>query len=504
MNNVTLKMKNIQALLYLVLLTSPGFAQKIFHTRIDKTDILLRGTPVTVAQVTITAPSAGKVVVRFDGDCISSPGDRIVLAASRTQNWGGNDNSVLVKAISNDLNNNVFSHTRVYDVTAGDHTFYAVAENSAEIAGNGRASIYGSLTVEWFPEIPGQAFVRHKGIVQSNFNVEGAPVVLAEQTINVPATGKVIVRFDGLCISSDGDLIFLAASDTPNWGAYDGSSSIEIPDGEFNKNSFAHVRTYDVSPGEHTYYAVAENFYEIYGNGIASLYGSLTVSYYPEPSPVKMAHAGISQIGIVIDNGPVTLSEVVLDAPSAGKVALNFSGTCIGSFGDYIKLAANNVPNWSDHDGSIGFEPFSSDRNRTSFSHTRMFDVGPGEHHYYAVAQNVQEFFGSGLVVVYGSLNATFYPTGSVPTTEQVAFDEISIAPNPALDVVRINLASFVEMDFTWTLLDAKGVVVQTMEPGAMSVASHLELDVSGLPKGLYFIRLSNGSGNVTRTFVHL
>ena len=497
-------MKYIATVTLLLLFTFPSLSQKIFHTRVDKTDINLRGTAVVIAQIEVVAPSAGKVMVRFDGDCISSPGDKIIIAASKTPNWGTGDNSIFVKAMSNDLNSNVFCHTRVYDVSAGVHTFYAVAQNYAETPGTGIASLYGSFTAEWFPEISGQAFVQHKGIIKEDFNVEGAPVVLATQTINTPVSGKVIVRFDGLCKSSDGDLIFLAANDSPTWGSNEGSSSIEIPDDEFNTNSFSHIKTFDVTPGEHTYYAVIENYYEVYGNGIASVYGSLTTSFYPNQEEVQPVNMPIVQIGAIIDNGPANLGELVLNTTKAGKVLLNFSGTCIGSFGDYIKLAANDSPTWGPHDGSFGFEPFSSDRNRTSFSHTRMFDVGAGEHHYYAVAENVNEFFGSGLVVVYGNLTATFFPQESVSSTEPDFVQNFRLAPNPGNDVVSILTDNLDGKAINIQVYDEKGSLVKSFYGLLPEADGKLNLSVASLQAGNYFIKIEGESLSGLRKFQKL
>jgi hypothetical protein len=329
--------------------------------------------------------------------------------------------------------------------------------------------------------------------------VEGAPVILAEQSINVTTPGKVVVRFDGLCISSDGDLIMLAASDTPGWSSYDGSSSVEIADDEFNKNSFAHVRTYDVTPGNHTYYAVIENYYEIYGNGIASVLGSLTVAFYPDASPVIPAHTNITQFGAQLDAGPVVLGEVGVTAPVAGKVVLNFTGTCIGSFGDYLKLAASDTPDWGPNDGNLGFEPFSSDRNRTSFSHTRVYDVAAGEHHFYGIGENVQEFFGSGLAVVYGSLNATFFPGESVAAAEPDALEQVILTPNPASGFVTVDASGLDQTELSVTLLDQTGRTLKAVPQAFGTSTGKITIEVAGLPAGAYFVRLCNRSGSIVK-----
>lgn len=496
--------KSILILLVLQLIAGVMLAQKVFHARIDQTDISLRGAPVVLGQITMNAPSAGKVVVRFDGDCVSSAGDRIVLAASNTANWGGADSSVVVKRIPGYLSSSLFSHTRVYNVAAGDHTFYALGQNYVELDGNGIASVYGSLTVEWFPETPGGAFVRHRGISRTNFNVEGAPVVLAEQLVVVPAAGTIVVRFDGYSISNDGDLLFFAASNTPSWGSYDGSSSMEIASSDFNKNLFAHVRSYQVTPGNYRYYAVIENYYEIYGNGIASVFGSLTVEYYPAAAPVKTAFQGISQLGVNIRDNPYSMGTLTVDAPVSGKVLLNFTGTCIASFGDYIKIAASDTPNWGSNDWGLGFKPFNSDRNRTPFSHTRMYDVGPGEHTFYGVAQNVQQFFGSGLAVFYGSLTATFFPNEAVEATAPNNVFSFAIAPNPTTDVVILNLENTDNKVLSWALLNETGVVLKQSQGQNSSLGDQVRIDLTGVPAGVYFMRIQGEKGCATKSFVRI
>jgi Secretion system C-terminal sorting domain len=496
--------KTILFLLVLQMIASVLTAQKIFHARVDKTDVALRGAPAVLGQITMNAPSAGKVVVRFDGDCTSAAGDRIVLAASNTTNLGGNDSSVVVKRIPAYLSSCLFSHTRVYNVPAGTHTFYALGQNLEEMGGNGIATVYGSLTVEWFSETPGEAFVRHKGIAKTNFNVEGAPVILAEQQISVPAAGTVVVRFDGYSVSTDGDLLFFAASNTPNWGAYDASASMEIATIDYNKNLFVHVRSYPVAPGTHTYYAVIENYYEIYGNGIASVFGSLTVEYYPAAAPVKTAFQGISQLGVNIRDNPFTMGTATLDAPVSGKVLVNFTGTCIASFGDFIKIAASDTPNWGSTDWGLGFKPFNSDRNRTPFSHTRMYDVGPGQHTFYGVAQNVQQFLGSGLAVVYGSLTATFFPNEALATAVPNSVFQFSVTPNPAADFISLNLENADSKVVAWELLDEMGVVLKQSKGQIHQSAEPIRIALSDIPSGVYFIRLYQKEGFSTKSFVRI
>jgi len=253
----------------------------VWHQGISQTNIDVRGAPVTVGQLTINAPSSGTAVVRFDGSCYASVGDLIVLAASNTADWGVNDGNVSVESVNSDVNHHPFSHTRVYHVSAGNHTFYAVAENYVEQAGTGRTSIYASLTVEFFPDISMEAFAEHQGISQTNIDVRGAPVTVGQLTINAPSSGTAVVRFDGSCYASVGDLIVLAASNTANWGVNDGNVSVESVNSDVNHHPFSHTRVYQVAAGNHTFYAVAENYVEQAGTGRTSIYASLTIEFFP-------------------------------------------------------------------------------------------------------------------------------------------------------------------------------------------------------------------------------
>jgi hypothetical protein len=221
----------------------------------------------------------GKVIVRFDGHCYTAPGDRIVLAASDAPSWTSNDGNVGVEAIDGDVNHRPFSHTRVYDVAAGSQNFYAVAQNYVETDGDGIASIYGTLTVEFVPA--GDKIVNFTGIAESGINVTNV-TPFAEITIDPPVDGRVIVTFDGQCISTPGDRIVLAASDAASWSADDGNVGVEAIDADLNTNGFSHTRSYDVAAGSHTFYAVVQNYVETAGDGLASVYGGLTVKFVPQ------------------------------------------------------------------------------------------------------------------------------------------------------------------------------------------------------------------------------
>lgn len=381
----------------------------ISSIRISKTSISLRPSVVNLGQVTINPTVAGKVIVNFSGSCISSAGDRIVLAASNSVNWGVNNGNVSVEAYDSDVNQNSFSHTRVYSVTAGARTFYAVGQNYVETDGNGIASIYGILTVKFIPSVS-PILVSTAGINRTGINLRGSPVTLGQITINPSTAGKAIVHFDGTCISSVGDRIVLAASNVRNWGVNDGNVAFEASNSDINRGAFSHTRVYSVAAGARTFYAIGQNYVETAGNGNASVYGNLTVEFIPTNSGDAIStFTGISTPNTYMRGSPVTLAMLTLNPVKTGKALVVFDGLCISTTGDRIVLAASNTPDWGVNDGSVGVEARNTDVNQNSFCHTRVYNVTAGPKTYYAIGENYVETAGTGSAYVYGSLSAIIY-----------------------------------------------------------------------------------------------
>ncbi|GFO55729.1 hypothetical protein GMSM_27360 [Geomonas sp. Red276] len=126
------------------------------YSTVNLDDIDVRSSAVDVAHITIAPPTGrGYVIVRFNGMCYGSAGDRIVLACSNaSKQWAPKSGSVSVlfnQYRGTDAN---VCHTMTYFIpmehTQAFSTYYAVAQNSGESGGTGRVSIYGTFTVELY------------------------------------------------------------------------------------------------------------------------------------------------------------------------------------------------------------------------------------------------------------------------------------------------------------------------------------------------------------------
>ncbi len=448
----------------------------ILSTGINKTNIDLNSAAI-LGQLNLNTTSAGFAVVHFDGVCISDPGDLIVLAASNSTSWGPNDGNVSVEAASSDINSNSFSHTRVYDIPAGNHIFYAVAENYSEKDGSGIATIYGNLTVKFFPEGSSSVF-SFEPIDKTTIDLNTSQVV-GQVSVNPGSSGKVIVHFDGNCIPDPGDLIVLAASNTTSWGTNDGNVSVEAVSADVNNRSFSHTRVYNVSAGNHTYYAIAQNWVETDGSGVASVYGCLTAEFIPDGT-------AFGSQGIVKENTDLTnmttIGQVTINPSATGKVIVHLDGLLSSDPGDRIVLAASNTTSWGVNDGNVTLEAFDSDINTNSFSHTRVYNVSAGSQTYYAVAHNTVETDGSGIASVYGNLTAEFIPD-AVTAVNDLKSMNIELYPDPVTDFLFIR---GIQKDKRITVYSVSGTKVMEFIVGRENCLT----DLSELESGLYFIKI--------------
>jgi hypothetical protein len=71
---------------------------------------------------------------------------------------------------------------------------------------------------------------------------------------------------------------------------------------------------------------------------------------------------------------------------------------------------------------------------------------------------------------------------------------QIKVYPNPAVEFARVEVEGNLENDQLWVnLLDVQGRVLQSKNLQQATQRSQIELDVKALPKGQYWVQVSNG-----------
>ncbi len=491
----------------LCLSTSSLFAESkpiLQSVNIHENSLDLRGGPVVIEQINFDAPQDGKVLLQFNGQCVSHAGDRIVLAASNTTNWSPNDGNVNFEAYDNDININSFSHTRIYDVTNGNHTFYAVGQNYVEMDGPGTAAVYGTFTLKFFPNTSSSIVhsVISTGISVGPLDLNGTPpFLLGSVILDAPTLGRAVVRFDGICQATAGDRIGLGVSDDLNLGVNDDIATAEPIDSDVNIRTVSHTRSYEVTAGMHTFNALAAYGVETGGNGIVYVTGSLTVEFYPylmdinENWPVAF-HEGINETNVDVSGDVVPLKQITLNAQESGKVLVTFDGTLVSSEGDLIVCAASNTIGWLANDGNVSLEAFDNDINGNAISHSRVYDVNAGSNTFYAVAQNHVELGGTGIASFYGSLTAFFFPDDTeieVGVSELILIDnDLIVYPSPTDGIVNIRYSRNDHELFETNIIAISGKTVRSFGTLSTNDLQSLDIDLSNLDSGMYFFRMIN------------
>lgn len=480
-------MKNIYILILVCLFSLRSNAQSQFYAvPVIVTDTYLEDSAHVVGRIDLDFPVDGKVFIQFDGEGYGSPNDRIVVAANIYPDWDSNDGNVsFMSSIPGEVH--CFSHTRTFPVTAGQHSFYAVAHNYVDIEGDGIATIYGTLSVEF---VPVQSDVKTASSININEFDARTPVAFDSVTVEATGAGKIEVRLNGAADSNPGDVIVVAVTDTKNWNYTDpGGIALETNISFYPYVTLSTTRVFEVAgPGTYKYYAMVQRGYEEEGNGYFYNYTHLHARYYPAASTNVLESKEIVRENLNLDAELTILDSIQLDITSTGKVEIRFDGGLQSPIGQSILLAANNQPSYELEVGSVILQTIDDDVDRHTFVHTQVFDVVPGSHTFYVMAQNYLSS-GSATVDLHGNFLVKFYPEGVVSANDDL-FAELpfEIWPNPATDRIRIQYENANEA-MVVSILDLQGHVVR--QKGNMVSGS--EMEISTLPSGIYIVQLSNG-----------
>lgn len=498
-----MKNKNLLILLALAIFSAGNLFSQYFVRSVEiDYHGNLRGDPVVVGSITTGSDVPGTFFVDFDGICISSPGDRIRVAASNQKDWGPNDGAVSVEAYNDDVNRMSFSHTRAYvNSGLGKQTFYAIAENT-NTGGSGSAYFYGRLVVRFFPD---EAAVKahHEGVATKSLDLRTAEVTVASHNITADKAGKVLVRFNGYVFSDKGDRIILAASNKKGYGINDGHVQVLKKDDIVDRTPFSHTRVYSVKAGKHTFYAMAVNSIDLGGSGKAYIYGSFSVIYVPDGEDYSIEFKGVTKSFENLRGAPVALATIPVNTEKPATAIATFDGMCFPSFGDLIALAASDKPFWGANEGNVAVEKVLEISKSVNFSHTMAYEIAAGKNDFYAVGQNYVEEAGNGEASIYGSLLVQLWKeknTGINPDPSSVSRD-IVIWPNPVSETMEVSLLNFPSEKVNLEIYDIAGRKVKSLET---SMERIFNINVSDLRKGSYFLKVGGNDLVMTKKFLVL
>lgn len=480
-------MKNFYLLiLFSLILSHASNAQSQFYSvPANIIDQYVRDSTHVIGQLDLTFPEDGMAIVQFDGEAYGSPEDRIILAANIYPEWDANAGNVDVRSAFND-EGHCFSHTQLFPVTAGQQSFYAVVTNYVDIQGSGRATVYGRLSVEYFPQSSSVTIAN--SVQTENFTLT-QKLALDSVTIEASGPGKIEVRLNGRAEPIHGDILMIGVSDTKNWSYTDPqNAALEHNDADEFSISFSSTKLVNVDEaGTYTFYTMAQIAYEEEGTGSVYTYTNLHARFYPQTEEHILRQKFIHQQNLILDEQLDLLDSITIDVQNPGKVEIRFDGALRSPFGRSILLAANDDITFGLQEGSVILQTNDDDLDRHPFVHTQVFDVESGSHTFYIMAQS-QPGTGSVEVDLNGSFLVKYYPETEVTAVDQLSALTFDIWPNPASD--RINIQYEKDNDhMEVSILDLQGHIIRH----EANVVSGNELEISTLPSGIYIVEINNG-----------
>lgn len=480
-----MKVLNILVAIFLFFPLASRAQSQLYAVPVVAVDQYLRDSVHVIGRLDLDFPQDGKVFVQFDGEGFGDTLDRIILAANIYPDWDTNDGNV--SFVSNTKGEgNCFSHTRTFSVTAGQHSFYAVAHNYVDIEGSGIASVFGTLSVEYIPQ--NSDVIGESSITTDEYEAV-LPVAYDSVTIETTGPGKVEVRLNGNIDCNFGDIMVVAVTDTKNWNYTDANGlALESTNPSEYYVGFSTTQVFDVpGAGTYTYYAMAQRGYEEEGNGYIYAYTNLHARYYPAASEHIVLNKKIHEENLNLDAEVTLLDSIVLNITKPGKVQVRFDGALQSSAGNKILLAVNNSPAYELQEGSVVLQSPNEDIDRHPFIHTQVFGVEPGTHTFYVMAQHYQGS-GSTSVDLNGNFLVKYYPESLVATDDHVAALPFAIWPNPAKDQIIIQTEEANDK-LEISIFDLQGRRVQQMQ----NMFTAEEMKVTSLLPGMYMVQVCNG-----------
>jgi hypothetical protein len=125
--------------------------------------------------------------------------------------------------------------------------------------------------------------------------------------------------------------------------------------------------------------------------------------------------------------------------------------------------------------------------------------AGTGDLRVYAAGMAVNGDGGTGRDnAVKATLNLN-EATSTGLNSDKILKAQIKVYPNPAIEFARVEIEGNSENEQLWVnLLDVQGRILQSKKLQQPAQSSQVDLNVKALPKGQYWVQVSNGSRTKT------
>jgi hypothetical protein len=206
---------------------------------------------------------------------------------------------------------------------------------------------------------------------------------------------------------------------------------------------------------------------------------------------------GITRIKSAYSLRNITVRNTHADGTSVGDGAPINTDYPLGYFREDYEYIANADDDYLDeHNGRFSITPEYQNGTYAyfatvdeSWNSTYPYVVGPT---FYGVYSNAS---------VNSVTEATTVYTGSSPVAETF-FDnlDITLFPNPASDLIAIQINGLVKEDIDIQLLDMSGKLIRTAKVEAGSTVAYF--DVETVYQGVYLVQFSNGTQSISKKVV--
>ena len=206
---------------------------------------------------------------------------------------------------------------------------------------------------------------------------------------------------------------------------------------------------------------------------------------------------GIARIKSAYQLRNITVRNTYADGTSVSDGAAIDGDYPLGYFREDYGFVANADEDYLDeHNGRFAITPEYPNGTYAyyatvdeSWNSTYPYVVGPT---FYGVYSNASVNSVTEVTTVY---------TGSNPVAETFFDDlDITLFPNPASDLIAIQINGLVKEDIDLQLLDMSGKVIRTAKVEAGSTVAYF--DVETVYQGIYLVQFSNGAQSISRKVV--